>query len=101
MKTVLDALGMPKTGPVAQNMKTGPDALGTVDNEFRSAKHANRTRRPRFRPKRVWERKTCKWEPTPSVPSKTTTGAQNMKTGPDALGTAPNESESAKHENGA
>jgi hypothetical protein len=46
-------------------MKTKPDALGTVlgaleiaENEFRSAKHENGTRRPRYRRKRVRERKT-------------------------------------------
>jgi hypothetical protein len=42
----------------AQNMKTGRDALGTVENEFRSAKHENGTRRPPHRRKRVRERKT-------------------------------------------
>jgi hypothetical protein len=34
----------------------------------------------------------------PSEPSKTSWGAQNMKTGPDTLGTAENESGRAKHE---
>jgi hypothetical protein len=34
-----------------QNMKTGPDAIGTVDNEFRSAKYENGTRRRRYRRK--------------------------------------------------
>jgi hypothetical protein len=70
------------------------------DNEFGSAKHENGTRRPRNRRKRVWESKTCKRDPTPSVPPKTSPGAQNMKTGPYALGTAENKSGSAKHENG-
>jgi hypothetical protein len=50
-------------------MKTGPDDLGTVENELGSAKHEN-------------------GGPTPSVP----------KMGPDALGTSQNESESVKHE---
>jgi hypothetical protein len=36
----------------------------------------------------------------PLIPMKTSPGAQNMKTGPDALGTTENESGSAKHENG-
>jgi hypothetical protein len=36
----------------------------------------------------------------PSVPPKMSSAAQNMKTGPDALGTAENESARAKHENG-
>jgi hypothetical protein len=39
-------------------MKTGPDALGTAQNGSGSAKHANGTRRPRFRRKQVQERKT-------------------------------------------
>jgi hypothetical protein len=37
---------------------------------------------------------------TPLVQPKTSPGAQNMKTGPDAHGTAENESGGAKHENG-
>jgi hypothetical protein len=41
-----------------------------------------------------------KRDPTTSVPPKMSPGAQNMKTGPDALGTAENESGSVKHENG-
>jgi hypothetical protein len=45
-------------------------------------------------------RKTRKRDPTPSVPSKTSPGAQNMKIGHDALDTAENESGRAKHENG-
>jgi hypothetical protein len=72
-------------------MKTRPDALSTAENEFGSAKHENVTRRPRYRGKRLWERKTCKWDLAPSVPPKTSPGAQNMKMGPDALGTARNE----------
>jgi hypothetical protein len=30
-------------------MKTGPDALGTAENESGTAKHENGTRRPRYR----------------------------------------------------
>jgi hypothetical protein len=48
--------------PGAQNMKTGPDALGTDENKFERAKHENGTR---------------------------------------ALAIAENESGSAKHENGS
>jgi hypothetical protein len=55
-------------------MKTGPDALSTVENESGSTKHVNRTRHPRERKK--------------------------MKAGPDALGTVENESGSGIHENG-
>jgi hypothetical protein len=39
-----------------------------------------------------------KRDPTPSVPLKTGLGARNMKTGTGVLGTAENESGSAKHE---
>jgi hypothetical protein len=63
-----------------QNMKTKTSAIGTAENELRSAKHA-------------------KLDPTPSVPSKMCLAAQNMKIGLDALGTVENESESVKHEN--
>jgi hypothetical protein len=48
----------PKTSPGAQNLKTGPDAHGTTENESGSAKHENVTGRPRYRRKRVRERKT-------------------------------------------
>jgi hypothetical protein len=34
----------PKTCPDSRNMKMGPDALGTAENEFRSAKYENGTR---------------------------------------------------------
>jgi hypothetical protein len=37
--------------PGAQNMKTGPDALGTVENESGSAKHEYGTQGPRYRQK--------------------------------------------------
>jgi hypothetical protein len=37
-------------------MKTGPHALGTAENESKSAKHENGTRRPGYRRKRVQER---------------------------------------------
>jgi hypothetical protein len=82
-------------------MKTGADALGTAENESGRTKHENGTELPRYRRKGVRANKTGKWEPTPSVPSKMSQGAQNMKTGDDALGIAKNESGSAKHENGA
>jgi hypothetical protein len=82
-------------------MKTGPDVLATAENEYGDTKHENGTRRPPYCRKRVRERKAWKRDPTPSLPPKTCTGTQNMKTGPDALGTAENEYEDAKHENGA
>jgi hypothetical protein len=56
IKTGPGALGNAKnvkTVLVAQNMKTGPDALCTVENESGSAKHENGTRRPRYRRKHV------------------------------------------------
>jgi hypothetical protein len=59
-------------------MKTGPNAHGTAENDSRSVKHENETRRPRYR------RKTCP-------------GGQNMKKRHVAPGTAENESGRAKH----
>jgi hypothetical protein len=85
--------------PGAQNMKMGLDAPDTAENESASAKHENGIRSPRYRRKRVCERKTRKRVPTPSVPSKMISGTQNMKMGPDDLGTAKNKSGSVKHEN--
>jgi hypothetical protein len=41
-----------------------------------------------------------KMDLTPSVPLKMSPGGENMKARSDALGTAENESMSAKHENG-
>jgi hypothetical protein len=80
-------------------MKTGPDGLATTKNEYGSAEHENGTRLPQYRRKRVRRRKTWKRDPTPSVPPKTCPGAQNLKTGAVALGTAEPESGCAKHEN--
>jgi hypothetical protein len=68
-------------GPEAQNIKTGPDALVTAENESVSTKHEN-------------------WTPTPLVPTKMIPGAQNKKTGHDAHGTAENDFGSVKLENG-
>jgi hypothetical protein len=62
----------------AQKMKTGPEALGTAENESGCAIHENETQRP-------WILR--KWE------------AQNMKTGLGVLGTAENGSGRTKHEN--
>jgi hypothetical protein len=86
--------------PGAQNLKTRPNALRTVKKDSGRPKHENWTRRPRYRQKLVWERKTLKRDLTPSVPPKMSQGAQNMKTGHDALGTAEDESGRAKYENG-
>jgi hypothetical protein len=58
MKMGPDALGNAETSPGAQNMKTGSDVLGISGNESGRAKHVNGTRRPRYRRKRVRERKT-------------------------------------------
>jgi hypothetical protein len=88
----------PKTGLGAQSIKTGPGAFITAENGFGStklengsgsSKHENETRRLRYRRKGVRERKTCKRDPTPSVPPKTGQGVQDIKTAP-----------SVKHENG-
>jgi hypothetical protein len=67
-------------------------SLGTQKN--------NGTPHHLFRRKRVRERQTRKRDTTPSVLAKTSLGAQNIKTGPVALGTTENMSGSAKHENG-
>jgi hypothetical protein len=42
----------------SQNMKKGPDALDTAENESGSTKHVNGTRRTRHCQKRVRENKT-------------------------------------------
>jgi hypothetical protein len=82
----------------AQNMKTGPDALGTAENEYGSIKYENGTRRPGYHRKRVRGCKTLKRDPKPPELPTTSLSAQNKKTGPDAPGTAENESGSAKRE---
>jgi hypothetical protein len=61
-------------------MKKRSEALGNAENEFGRA--------------------TRKQDPTPSVTPKTSPGAQNMKMGPDVLGTAEKDSGRAKRENG-
>jgi hypothetical protein len=100
-------------------MNTGPDALRTAENKSERAKHQNETGtlrkvkneyvrskhenvtiRPRYRRKCVRECKTWKRDPTLSGPPKMRPGAQNMKIGPDALGTAENESDNAKKKTG-
>jgi hypothetical protein len=58
MKKDLTPSVPPKMSLGAQNVKTGPDALGTAENESWSGKHEIATRRPRYRRKRVRERKT-------------------------------------------
>jgi hypothetical protein len=80
MKSRADALGSLKMSPDVQNMKTGPDALGTVKNESDRAKHENRTRN--------------------RVLPKTCLGAQNMKMVFDTLCPAKIMSGSGKHVNG-
>jgi hypothetical protein len=80
-------------------MKMRPDVLGTMGKESGRAKNENGIGRPRYRPKRIRERKTRKRDLTPSVPPKNNLGAQNYKTGPVTLGTAENEYGLAKHEN--
>jgi hypothetical protein len=79
----------------AENMKTGLNALENAENECGRAKHENETRHPRYRRKRVLGSKTLKRETTHSIPLKTSSDVQNMKMGPDALGTAENVSGSA------
>jgi hypothetical protein len=52
------APGLVFGSPGVQNIKMGPDALDTAENESGSAKHEIGARRPRYRQKRVRERKT-------------------------------------------
>jgi hypothetical protein len=100
MKTRPDALVSAENDSGRAKHENETDAHGTVENESGHTKHENVTRRPRYRRKRVRESETLKRDPTPSVPPKMSPGAQNIKTGPDALATAENESGRAKHENG-
>jgi hypothetical protein len=62
------------TSPDVQNMKTGSDALHTIEKDSESGKNENGNRALGI--------------------------AENMKTGSDTLGTVENESGRAKHENG-
>jgi hypothetical protein len=80
-------------------MKTGLDAIGTAQIESGSAKHENGTRRPQYRRKHVWVRKTWKRDLTPSVLHKTSPGIQKMQRGADAHGTFEKASGSARDEN--
>jgi hypothetical protein len=80
-------------------MNTGPDAFGIIENETTSAKYEKPDPSFKLGPRswtRVWERETRKLDPAPSVPPKTGLRAQNMKTGPNALGTVEIESGNAK-----
>jgi hypothetical protein len=76
MKTGPDTFGTAENESGEQNMKTAPKALGTAENENGRPKHEigtaldtaeneskrikyeNGTRRPQYRRKRVWARKT-------------------------------------------
>jgi hypothetical protein len=64
--------------PGAQNIKTGPDALGTVENESGC--------------------ENMKAGPDALSTVENESGSEKMKTGPDALITAENDSGSAKRE---
>jgi hypothetical protein len=66
-------------------MKTGPNALGTAENDSGRVKHENGTRRPRYRRKHVRYRKMG---PDAHGTAENEFGSKNMKTGPDALSTA-------------
>jgi hypothetical protein len=57
-------------------MKTRPGSISTAENESGSGKHEKCTQRPRYRPKRVRERKTWKVHTASSVPPKMILGAQ-------------------------
>jgi hypothetical protein len=51
MKTDSTPSVLPKMSPGAQDMKTGPDALGTDGNESVRSKLENVTRRPQYHEK--------------------------------------------------
>jgi hypothetical protein len=74
--------------PGAQKMKSGPDNLGTAENEFGRVNHENGTRHPRSRFHIVSLPNS--FSTSVSVPPKTSLVAQNMKSGPDALSTIKN-----------
>jgi hypothetical protein len=76
----------------------GPVARGTTENESGRVKYENETRRHRYRRKRV--RARMKTGPERPCYRGKRLRAQNMKTGPDTLVSAENESGRAKHENG-
>jgi hypothetical protein len=99
MKTEHDALGAVENEFGRAKHENGTDALGTAQNESGSATHEKGSKRPQYPQKQVRERKTRKRELMPSVTPKTSPEAQNMKTVPDALGTAENDSGRAKLEN--
>jgi hypothetical protein len=63
-----------KTSLGAQDMKMGSNAFGIVKNESGGAKHENMIWHPRYRWKRLWECKTWKLYPMPSVPMKMSAG---------------------------
>jgi hypothetical protein len=73
-------------------MKTGPDSLGTAENEFGRAKHETGLDFHGTDKNESGIAKHEKQDPTPSVPPKTSMAAQCMKMGPDAPRTAENES---------
>jgi hypothetical protein len=83
-----------------QNMKTGPDALDTAENVSGRAKIENGTLPSGNAENESGSPKSKNETRHPWLLSKTSPGAQNMKTGPDAIGTAENEFGSAKHEDG-
>jgi hypothetical protein len=58
MKMGPDALGTPEDESGSAKREKGFDALDTPKNMSGIAKHENGTRRPRYRRKHVWERKT-------------------------------------------
>jgi hypothetical protein len=49
MITGPDTLGTAENETGSENIKKGPDALDTAENESESAKHENETRRHRYR----------------------------------------------------
>jgi hypothetical protein len=58
MKTGPDAIGTAENESVRATHENGTDALGTAENYYGHAKHEIGTRRPRYRRKLVKKRET-------------------------------------------
>jgi hypothetical protein len=111
MKTGSDALGTVENEYGHAKLKTGPNALGTVKKEsgqnmkmgayaLGTVENVSGSAKHENGTRNLWYRRKGVRHPPPSVPPKTSLGAPNLKMGPDALGTAGNDAGSAKHENG-
>jgi hypothetical protein len=89
----------PKMRSEVWNLKTRPQAHGTAKNEFGVQNLKIKPDALDIVKKWVQERETWNLDPTPSIPSKMSPGAQNLKTRPNAPDNAENESGSTELEN--